>query len=75
MDPQTAWTNLLDAYVATDWDAALEAAEALRMWIDRGGFPPTTCTDRTMNAGWHRAITLAACRFIIREAQINGLNG
>lgn len=75
MDPQATWENLLDAYEATDWDNALEAAQSLRLWIDRGGFPPKTCVDRAMDVGWHRAIALAACRFVAGEAQIHGCNG
>ena len=67
MDPQAAWTNLLDAYEANDWEAAREAAEALRQWIGRGGFPPKTLDHRTMTDAWHRAATLAACQFVLDE--------
>lgn len=66
MDPQAAWNNLLDAYEAHDWESACEAAEALRQWIGRGGFPPKTL-DRTMTDAWHRAVALAACQFILDE--------
>ena len=71
MDPQAAWTNLLDAYETHDWEAAYKAANALRDWIVRGGFPPRTL-DRQMTDAWHRVVTLAACAFVSAESPQHG---
>ncbi len=69
MDPQAAWTNLLDAYEALDWEAARDAALVLRQWIERGGFPPKTFVDRTMDNAWHRATAVAACQFVLETSR------
>lgn len=42
MDPQSTWNELLNCYSRQQFEAALEAAENLHQWLQRGGFPPTT---------------------------------
>jgi hypothetical protein len=61
MDPQTAWANLLDACSSSDREATEEAATALLVWLDSGGFPPETIEGRAMGSRWNRAVTYAAC--------------
>lgn len=46
MDPNQAYEDWLQACAANDKEAALEAAEALLDWLERGGFPPRTWLDR-----------------------------
>lgn len=40
MDPTTALANLLDAIADKDAWRIIDALDALRSWIDRGGFIP-----------------------------------
>jgi hypothetical protein len=61
MDPQTAWTNLLDACSAGDCEAIEDAAAALMAWLDSGGFPPETIERRVMGPRWNRAVAYTAC--------------
>ena len=42
MDPNETWKQMLDAYSQSNWDEAVELAEALLAWLRRGGFPPKT---------------------------------
>lgn len=40
MDPTAAWNTMIDE--TNDVDERVEVAEALRGWLDSGGFPPDT---------------------------------
>ena len=45
MDPQATWRRMIDAYAIRDFETAQEAAEDLRNWLRRGGFPPQILPD------------------------------
>ena len=40
MDPSQCWNDMLVAYATKQWFDALERAEALRDWLEGGGFAP-----------------------------------
>ncbi len=63
MDPQAAWSQLLDAYAKGNWTAVEELSEGLLNWLTHGGFPPQSVPNKKLDEDWNRAITLAACRF------------
>ena len=42
MDPTASWDMMLSAYKESNWEEALEYAEALLGWLRQGGFPPQT---------------------------------
>ena len=65
MDPDTAWREFLDACQQRDWSEAQETASALLEWLDRGGFPPESQPDRTLDDALNRAIVAAACRHVL----------
>ncbi|WP_068257867.1 hypothetical protein [Rubripirellula obstinata] len=74
MDPNTAWDAMLMAYAAKQWSDALHFAEALKAWLDRGGFPPhptigSSTGSHTMQPDEQlsRAIVVAACDHICRH--------
>lgn len=68
MDPQSAWELLLEAYTAGEWDRVKEVGNALKDWLNRGGFPPRAVTGADMGDDWDRAIALAGCAFALRRA-------
>ena len=76
MDPQVTWENLLDAYADGDWPAAIEHAEALLSWMERGGFPPQTMppsmNGRQFRPELERAIAIAACRLALEKVGQGG---
>jgi len=68
MDPIEVLNQLLEALNEEDREAAIAAAEDLRSWIRRGGFPPllrVTLDDRTSHLvadELSREFCFAACR-------------
>ncbi|MEX1028331.1 MAG: hypothetical protein WD049_10075 [Candidatus Paceibacterota bacterium] len=55
MDPNTVWDNMLVAYATKQWSDAVEHAEALRDWLEGGGFspqPPIGTINGNMQAGF-----------------------
>ena len=40
MDPDQAWSDLLQALASGDDEASRQLAEDLRSWLNRGGFTP-----------------------------------
>ena len=40
MDPDTCFTELVEAIASEEAEVAHEHAENLLAWLDRGGFPP-----------------------------------
>jgi len=66
MDPQATWRYMVDAYAIRDFKTAKGAAEELRHWLHRGGFPPQILPDPwQMDELWNRTLAQAACRFIL----------
>jgi hypothetical protein len=41
MDPDASWELMLTAYQESNWDEAVEHAEAILAWLRCGGFAPT----------------------------------
>jgi hypothetical protein len=68
MDPQTAWDELLAAYVAAEWDRVEVLADGLQSWLQRGGFPPRATAGSDLGTDWDRTIALAGCRFALARA-------
>lgn len=69
MDPQVAWSDLLETYANGDWAAVEDLADGLLHWLTHGGFPPQTVPNQGLGADWHRHIALAACRFSLSTAR------
>jgi hypothetical protein len=40
MDPNATWRDLAQAFADDDWEKVDELTQALRHWLDRGGFAP-----------------------------------
>ena len=68
MDPQATWNKLLDAWKTYDWQQVQEAADDLKRWMAKGGFPPDAFPQLNMGSLWNRAIVRAACEFAWRTA-------
>ena len=69
MDPQRTWTDLLTAWQNRDWESVLELAEALRDWLDKGGFPPEVEYPKDLGGDFNAAIARAASEFAAHRAQ------
>jgi len=69
MDPQAAWTNILDALAEGDWPAAHQAAEALAEWLRRGGFPPRIVTELPPDHPLHRTFALTVCDEVLHATE------
>jgi len=65
MDPQTAWTELLDAYTECNWDRAEELATALIGWLDRDGFPPQTVQRPNLGPHFNRHVARSVSLFVL----------
>lgn len=65
MDPQATWLELLDAWEAGDWEAVVDAAEALLSWLDKRGFPPQPFASRWLGQEVHSTVVRAACSFML----------
>jgi len=59
MDPNTCWLELSEAF-GEDCDRAMELADSLLHWMERGGFPPQI-TGRTE---FDRLISTRTCQAI-----------
>lgn len=68
MDPQATWDDLLSALGQHDWVQAHDAANALREWIQRGGFPPTVLGHPGLETDFERALAIAACDYVLSLA-------
>ena len=75
MDPVQSWNNMLTAYATQQWAEALEFAEALRDWLERGGFTPQPTIGTTtgtfacqLDDEFSRAVCLAACHHIFERS-------
>jgi hypothetical protein len=69
MDPQTAWSNLLDAYSDQDWEVVAAHATVLLDWLESGGFPPQTAQHRPLRPPANRLIALATCVAVLDRSQ------
>jgi len=65
MDPQATWDELQDAIRSNDLEITRERAVSLMGWLARGGFPPVTSADPTMDADAHRQAAKECCRRIL----------
>jgi hypothetical protein len=61
MDPQAAFLEMLMALRDQDWEYVQEAADALRMWINHGGFPPETLGADSLGHEWHGTVAAFVC--------------
>lgn len=61
LDPETVWAALIAAVRAEDTAGSREAAETLRSWLARGGFPPRILGIPALD----RAMSAAACRSVL----------
>ena len=69
LDPQVAWTELLEARLTKDWDRAEKLAQGLLEWLDKGGVPPTTIGDLRLGKKWHRSIAPTTCLFVLVDVK------
>ena len=74
MDPSQSWNDMLTAYATKQWAEALEYAEALRDWLEGGGFAPQPTVGTTtgnftcqLDADFSRAVCLAACHHVFEH--------
>jgi len=65
MDPQATWDELQDAIRCNDLEITRERALSLLDWLARGGFPPVTSTDPTMDADAHQNAAKECCRRVL----------
>ena len=78
MDPNETWKALLEAYRTSDWEQAIELAEALLQWLRIDGFPPSTTIGTPSEASMvviddreaNRQIADAVSRNILRKARM-----
>lgn len=61
MDPNATWNGLLQAFREDDWSAAIDFAEALAEWLNRGGFPPQILTEVAATHPFHRRLARSVC--------------
>jgi hypothetical protein len=66
MDPNSTWTELLQALIDDDWPAAFEAAETLAEWLRRGGFPPQIVTHFPPEHPLQRRFAMAVCEHVLQ---------
>ena len=69
MDPQRTWNDLLNAWQNREWELVIELAEALRSWLDKGGFPPEPVYPMELGVEFNAAIARAATDFAARRAR------
>lgn len=77
MDPNETWRRMLEAFEASDWEEAIELAQALQSWLRIDGFPPITSVgtpslliridDRDVN----RQVADAVSKKILRHTHIS----
>lgn len=72
MDPAQCWNDMLVAHATKQWQEAREHAEALRDWLEKGGFAPQPTVGTTNmrftcqpDEGISAAICQAACNHIL----------
>jgi len=65
IDPQTAWTELLDTYADCDWGRAEELATCLLEWLDHDGFPPHTVLRLNVGPHLNRHVARSVCLFVL----------
>ena len=68
MDPQAAWREMVSAAAGGHWSEAAEYADGLYQWLQRGGFAPQTVLGHEMPSEWNREVALAACWFVLSQA-------
>lgn len=61
MDPQAAFHEMLMVLRDQDWECVQEAADTLRTWMNRGGFPPETVGADSLGAEWHGTVAAFVC--------------
>jgi hypothetical protein len=61
MDPQSAWGEMLSAYVEGDWDTVEQRANDLIAWLDRDGFPPIILDRPDLDPDWNCTLARAGC--------------
>ena len=72
MDPQVAWDELLRAFACEDWLAVSEHATALKIWLQRSGFPPRVIAEPCIGDPFNRVLALSACEFALAQAAEKG---
>ena len=65
MDPQATSDELQNAIRSNDLEITRERALSLMGWLARGGFPPVTSADPSLDADAHRQAAKECCRRIL----------
>ncbi len=65
MDPQAAWDRMLTAYADSEFASAQEFAQALKNWLQSGGFPPTVLGHPEIGPHFESVLALAGCTYIL----------
>ncbi|MCH7724968.1 MAG: hypothetical protein IH991_00600 [Planctomycetes bacterium] len=68
MDPDANWQLLLEAITEQDWERTSELAQAVLVWLDRGGFPPQSVLRVNLGKEWDTAVTRFACAYALATA-------
>ena len=71
MDPQVTWNELQDAIARNDNEIARDHAVSLMEWLARGGFPPRTSDDPSLDQDAHREAARECCRQVL-WSQVDG---
>lgn len=61
MDPQETFEAMLAALRNREWELVEDTSDALRTWMNRGGFPPETLGADSLGAEWHGTIAAFVC--------------
>ena len=68
MDPDATLRDLLAALEESDLETVTELVQALRTWIEKGGFPPVTLGSPVLGFDWHRKLTTFLCEACLERA-------
>lgn len=71
MDPDATLRDLLTAVEDGDEEQVTSLVEAMKHWLEHGGYPPQTMGSRKLGPLWHRTLAISICglaRAFVRAA-------
>ena len=69
MDPDTAFTELLNALHERDWQRVEEGATSLLDWLGKRGLPPVTLGSWSLGQEWHRTLATFICHAALTKVK------
>jgi len=61
MDPDATLRDLLEAVEERDAEQVTHLVEALKHWLENGGYPPKTIGPLKLGQDWHKTMALCVC--------------